>query len=165
VTIGGSIFTMKGGRIKELGNDTNAKTLVVCGQDFLVQKKIHEAKHALGLIEEDKKKLDVYITPILQRLKQQQIRLSEEQQKKVMAMIKLRKKLDVNSNVVTARIKRLTESVVIPDHVELHIYKKMFPGSIVQICGGYYHPKQDEGPTVLVKDPKTGIVFARHAKP
>lgn len=164
VTIGGTIFTMKGGRIKELGNDANAKTLVVCGQDFLIQKKIHEAKRTHSLIEEDKKKLDAYIAPILQRMKQQQVRLSEEQQKKILAMIALRKKLNVNSNVMTARIKRLTESVVIPDNVELHIYKKMFPGSVVQICGGYYHPKQDEGPTVLAKDPKTGVVFSRHAK-
>lgn len=158
VVMGGTIFAMRGGRVKEAGSETGVKTLVICGQDFMIQKKVKEAKRMYESVQEDMKKLDVYLMPLLQKIQDHMADISPEQRAKVSALVSYRKRLNTNLTVLASRIRRLVENATIPDDVRFHVYKHVHPGTVVQICGQSWAPTKDFERVVILKDQKTGAV-------
>lgn len=158
VVMGGTIFAMRGGRVKEAGGDSGVKTLVICGQDFMIQKKVKEAKRLHESVQEDMKKLDVYLMPLLQKIQGNMADISPEQRTKVSALVSYRKRLNTNLTVLASRIRRLVQNATIPDDVRFHVYKRVYPGTVIQICGQSWAPTKEFERVVILKDQKTGAV-------
>lgn len=155
VLVGGAVMAMRGGRAKEVGNDSGAKTLIVCGQDFMIRKKIRETQHISALLQEDLKKLDVYLIPLLQRIREMSASVPAEQKSKISGLMAHRKGLAMKIEIMATRLRRLEQSAVVPEGVKFYVYSHVYPGTRVQICESYWVAEAESGRLTISTDPKT----------
>jgi uncharacterized protein (DUF342 family) len=68
--VGGEVSAQRGLDVAALGSPSGAKTYVTAGSDFLVNRKIDELEKVLGFCEENIRKIDLALKPVLARAKQ-----------------------------------------------------------------------------------------------
>jgi len=153
VLVGGIINALDGIEVKTLGSESCAKTKIIAGNDFLVQKTIEEIQKAMDFYKKNINKIDTVLRPLVIALRKGK-ELKKERNGKLSPVIDKRRKLKKRLAVMEARHRELEKQLQNPSDPSVKVRDTIFPDVTVKI----------KDATIQFREPRKNVTIRYSAK-
>jgi len=130
--IGGIVYAMEGIDAKIIGTDLGAKTEVVVGNDYLLQKTANELKKTIEIYVENQKKIDTVLLPFINKIKNN-IAIAMDKKDRLSIIIQKRKKIIKNINMLQCKLKHVESQISTDVSATIKVNETIFADVLVRI--------------------------------
>lgn len=130
--IGGIVYAMEGIEAKNIGTDFGAKTEVVVGNDYLLQKTANELKKIIEIYVENQKKIDTVLLPFINKIKNN-IAIAMDKKDRLSIIVQKRKKIIKNISMLEYKLKHVESQISTNVSAIIKVNETIFADVVVRI--------------------------------